>query len=148
MFTYHVENDTCDQWHIKGEALEAVALTQSLRRGPVKLGMGDWGHWQMRVGGGVFYLRALDPEELQCETKLRWFGYVRQREEGHILRRALNFEVEGRRPPGRPKKTWRKVVEEDMRMLNITEEMARDRQQWRRLMFRQTLLWEYMDIKQ
>ncbi len=38
-------------------------------------------------------------------------------------------EVEGRRPPGRPKKTWRKVVEEDMRILNITVEMAMDRQQ-------------------
>ncbi len=34
---------------------------------------------------------------------------MRRREE-HILRRALNFEVEGRRSPGRPKKTWRKVV--------------------------------------
>ncbi len=30
--------------------------------------------------------------------------------------------MEGRTPPGRPKKTWRKVVGEDMRMLNITEE--------------------------
>ncbi len=32
---------------------------------------------------------------------------------------ALSFEVEGR-PVRRPKKTWRKVVEEDMRLLNIT----------------------------
>ena len=31
------------------------------------------------------------------------------------LRRAMELEVEGRRPVGRPKKTWRKVVEEDMR---------------------------------
>ncbi len=41
--------------------------------------------------------------------------------------------LEGRRPPGRPKKTWRKVLEKDMRMLNVMEEMAMDRQQWRRL---------------
>ncbi len=67
---------------------------------------------------------------------MRWFGHVRRREEGHILRLALNFDVEGRRPLGRPKKTWRKVVEEDMRMLNITEEMAMNRQQWRRLISR------------
>ncbi len=76
-------------------------------------------------------------EELLRKTRLRWFGHVRRREE-HILRRELNFEVEGRRPPGRPKKTWRKVVEEDMRMLNITEEMAVDRQQWKRLISRPT----------
>ncbi len=43
----------------------------------------------------------------------------------------MNFEVEGRRPPGRPKKAWREVVEVDMRMLNIMEEMSMDRQQWR-----------------
>ena len=43
------------------------------------------------------------------------------------------MEVEGRRPVGRPKKTWSKVVEEDTRKLNITEDMADDRQQWRQL---------------
>ncbi len=77
-------------------------------------------------------------EELLHKTRLRWFGHVRRREEEHILRRALNFEVEGRRPPGGPRKTWIKVVEEDMRMLNIMEEMAVDRQQWRRLISRPT----------
>ncbi len=55
----------------------------------------------------------------------------------------MNFEVEGRRPPGRPKKTWRKVV----RMLNIMEEMAMDRQQWRRLISRPPPLLEKMDVK-
>ena len=30
--------------------------------------------------------------------------------------------MEGRWPVGRPKKTWSKVVEEDMRKLNITED--------------------------
>ena len=36
----------------------------------------------------------------------------------------MELEVEGRRPVGRPKKTWSKVVEEDTRKLNITEDMA------------------------
>ena len=36
--------------------------------------------------------------------------------------------MEGRRPLGRPKMTWSKVVEED-RKLNITEDMAEDRKQ-------------------
>ena len=43
------------------------------------------------------------------------------------------MEVEGGRPVGRPKKTWSKVVEEDMRKLNITEDITVDRYQWRRL---------------
>ena len=41
------------------------------------------------------------------------------------------MEVEGRRPVGRPKKTWSKVVEEDTRKLNITKNMAEDSHQWR-----------------
>ena len=45
----------------------------------------------------------------------------------------MELEVEGRRPVGRPKKIWSKVVEEDMRKLNITEDMAENRKQWRQL---------------
>ena len=43
----------------------------------------------------------------------------------------MKLEVEGRRPVGRPKKTLRKVVEDNMRKLNITEDMAEDGKQWR-----------------
>ena len=35
--------------------------------------------------------------------------------------------MEGKRPVGRPKKTWSKVVKEDMKKLNIMEDMAEDR---------------------
>ena len=42
-----------------------------------------------------------------------------------LLRRAIELEVEDRRSVDRPKKTWSKVVEEDMRKLYITEDMAR-----------------------
>ena len=49
--------------------------------------------------------------------RLRWFSHVKRRDENSILRRAMELEVEGRRPVGRPKKAWSKVVEEDMRKL-------------------------------
>ena len=45
----------------------------------------------------------------------------------------MELEVEGRRPVGKPKKTWSKVVEEDMRKLNIRQDMAEERIQWRQL---------------
>ena len=45
----------------------------------------------------------------------------------------MEWEVEDRRPLGRPKKTQSKVVEEDMRKLNIMEDMAEDRKQGRQL---------------
>ena len=47
--------------------------------------------------------------------------------------RAIELKVESRRPVGGPKKTWSKVAEQDMRKLNITENMAEDRKQWRHL---------------
>ena len=45
----------------------------------------------------------------------------------------MKLEVEGRRPLGKPKKTWSKVLEGNMRKLNITENMAEDRKQRRKL---------------
>ena len=56
----------------------------------------------------------------------RWFGHVRRREEGHVLRSAVELEVVGKRPFGRPRKTWRQGVEEDLRHLNIREDMVDD----------------------
>ena len=70
--------------------------------------------------------------------RLRWFGHVKHRDENSILRRAMELEVEGRRLVGRPKKTWSKVVEEDMRKLNITEDMVEGRKQWGQLILRPT----------
>ena len=71
--------------------------------------------------------------------RLKWFGHVKRRDENSIIRRALELEVEGRRPVDRPKKTWSKVVEEDMRKFkNITEDMAKDRKQWKQLISRPT----------
>ena len=47
----------------------------------------------------------------------------------------MELEVKGRRPVGRPKKTWSKVVEEDKK-LNIREDMAEDIKPWRQLISR------------
>ena len=38
---------------------------------------------------------------------VRWYGHVLRRDDGHILRKALEFEVRGKRKPGRPKTTWK-----------------------------------------
>ena len=47
----------------------------------------------------------------------------------------MELEFEDRRPKkvGRPKKTWSKTMEEEMRKINITEDMAEDIKQWRQL---------------
>ncbi len=48
-------------------------------------------------------------------NRLRWYGYVRRREDDHVLRRTSEMEVEGARPRRRSKETWKRCVEEDMR---------------------------------
>ena len=48
---------------------------------------------------------------------VHWYGYVLRMEDGHVLRRALEFEVEGQKKNGRTKRTWSKqVVEESMKV--------------------------------
>ena len=40
---------------------------------------------------------------------VHWYGHVLRREDSHVLRRSLDFEVEGQRKKGRPKRTWKKA---------------------------------------
>ena len=42
-----------------------------------------------------------------------WYGHVLRREDGHVLRGALDFDVEGQSKKERPKSTWKKQVEEE-----------------------------------
>ena len=42
-----------------------------------------------------------------------WNSQVLRREDGHALRRALSFQVEGQRKKWRLKRTWKKQVEEE-----------------------------------
>ena len=36
---------------------------------------------------------------------VRWYGHVLRRDDGHVQRKALEFEVRGKKKPGRLKKT-------------------------------------------
>ena len=38
-------------------------------------------------------------------NSVRWYGHVLRREDGHVLRRALDVEVECQTKKGRPKRT-------------------------------------------
>ena len=44
---------------------------------------------------------------------VRWYGHVLRRNDGHVLRKALDFEVKGKRKRGQPKKTWKTQVEKE-----------------------------------
>ena len=44
-----------------------------------------------------------------------------RRDDGHILRKALEFEVRGKRKPGRPKKMWKMQVERESKSVGFGE---------------------------
>ena len=44
-------------------------------------------------------------DHLVMANSVRWYGYVVWREDGHVFRRALDFEVDGQRKKGRLKRT-------------------------------------------
>jgi len=44
----------------------------------------------------------------------------------------MEYEVEGVRPRGRPKKTWREIVEKDYKACKLNREDAMDYNRWRK----------------
>ena len=104
----------------------------------------------LRYMAGVTWRDGLRSEEVaeRCgvETldvllrrrRLRWFGHVKRRGQEEPLGRILDLEVDGRRPRGRPRKSWRKTVEADMRLVGVSETDALDRAKWRKQISRQT----------
>ena len=40
------------------------------------------------------------------------------------------MEIEGRNPKGRPKRTWKQVVREDLKLMGVEEKEAEDRGHW------------------
>jgi len=44
----------------------------------------------------------------------------------------MEYEVERARPRGRPKKTWREIVDKDCKACNLNRVDALDRNRWRK----------------
>ena len=58
-------------------------------------------------------------------------GRLRKGDEDWV-KKCMEYRVEGRRPVGRPRKTWLESVEADMAELEIDKEDVIDRSKWRR----------------
>ena len=71
--------------------------------------------------------------------RLGWFGHVERRDEWDALGRVRLVEVPGRRPPGRPTKTWKKNMVDELRRFQLCAEQEQDKSGWRKIIDRQTL---------
>jgi len=57
---------------------------------------------------------------------------VLQKEDNDWVKKCMEYEVEGARPRGRPKKTWREIVEKDCQTRKQNREDLMDRNRWRK----------------
>ena len=68
------------------------------------------------------------------QNRLHWYGHVlRKKDDDDWVKKCMEYEVEGPRPRGRPKRTWTEVVEKDCQARKLNKEDAMDRSKWRKL---------------
>ena len=64
-------------------------------------------------------------------ARLRWYGHVHRKREDDWVKRITQLQVDGRRQPGRPLKSWRELVNADLQRLRLRTSDADDRDKWR-----------------
>jgi len=67
------------------------------------------------------------------ENRLRRYGHVLRKEDTDWVKKCMEYEVEGSRLRGRPKRTQRAVVQKDCQARNLNREDAMDRGRWKKL---------------
>ena len=67
------------------------------------------------------------------QNRLRWYGHVLRKEDDDWVKKCVEYEVEGPRPRGRPKRTWREVVQEDCQARKMNKVDAIDCCKWRKM---------------
>jgi len=67
------------------------------------------------------------------QNRLRWYGHVLQKEDIDCVKKCMKYEVEGSRPRGRPKRTWKEVVQKDCQACNLNREDTMDRSRRKKL---------------
>jgi len=56
-----------------------------------------------------------------------------QKEDTDWVKKCIEYEMVGSRPRGRPKRTWREVVQKDCQARNLNREGAMDHGGWKKL---------------
>nr|XP_034311348.1 uncharacterized protein LOC117684212 [Crassostrea gigas] len=75
------------------------------------------------------------PQEIK-KSKWKWIGHTLREDRSNITCQALVWTPQGKRKKGRPRLTWRRVLEKEMaekgHRWNIIHQPAKDRKKWRR----------------
>ena len=80
---------------------------------------------QKKIYGLDVHLRLSETiDQCAMANSVCWHGHVLRREDGHIIRKALNFEVKGHRKKTKLKMTWKKQAEEESVKVDLRMEDA------------------------
>jgi len=55
------------------------------------------------------------------QNRLGWYGHVLRKEDTNWVKKCMEYEVEVSRPRGRPKMTWKEVVQKDRQARNLNK---------------------------
>jgi len=65
------------------------------------------------------------------QNRLQWYRHVLQKEDNDWVKKCVEYKVEGAWPRGRPKKTWREIVEKECQVCKMNQD-AMDHKRWRK----------------
>ena len=75
---------------------------------------------------------GIDPiSDVMRRERLRWLGHTERKEEENWLRKVQSLEIPGKVPSGGPRKTWKHVVDDDLRRTGLDRAQAQNRDAWR-----------------
>jgi len=60
------------------------------------------------------------------ETRLKWFGHVKRSVNARVSRCEMINIPEGKRGRGSPNKSLNEVIREDLKVIELTEDMTQD----------------------
>ena len=83
-------------------------------------------------------LTGLQPTaEVIQRKRWHWIGHILRRPPNSLIKTALRWTPQGRRKRGRPKETWRRTTEKDLKArgltINTAHPVAADRAKWKSL---------------
>ncbi|XP_048757722.2 uncharacterized protein LOC125668029 [Ostrea edulis] len=97
-------------------------------------------YWPRKISNKDLYKRTGQKDLITMikQRQFRWLGHVIRKGNESITKTALKWTpAEGKRSRGRPRETWRRTIESDIKKMGKTwkevEKMAMDRNKWRGL---------------
>ena len=98
----------CESWCLKECTMAFLKVKRSIVTEMCGVQLND----RKRSTDLIFMLGLKETiDQLAMAHIVHWYGHVLRREDGYILRRALDYEVDGHRKKARLKRMWKKQIE-------------------------------------